>query len=229
MGLTSKRESLACALPPARLARYVATQIARQMPDGQRGLAAQVARLLPVTLERFEHCLAGCRNSYFRREGRLFFDPLHSDQYAMFLYLLAHESGRGGEAGRRLATKCFLLNKALHALDVWFEVELPSVFLFAHPVGTVLGRAEYGEGFLVMQNCTVGNVAGRYPRLGRHVILCAGASVMGDCRLGDEVCVGAGSLLINAEIPCGRTVVGRSPDHRMLPKPAELWRNYFAT
>lgn len=227
MAVTAGKRTLAGALPSARLARYVAAQIARLFPDGQRGLEAAIARHLPATLARLERCLAGCRNPYFRRDGELFFDHLQSDQYSMFLYLLSHEAAQGGEAERPLATKCFLLNKALHGLDVYFEVELPEVFLFAHPVGTVLGRAKYGEGFMAMQNCTVGNIGGYYPEFGRHVILCAGSVVLGASKLGDGVCVGAGTLLVNAEIPAGSTVIGRSPDVRVLREPTTLWRDYF--
>ena len=44
--------------------------------------------------------------------------------------------------------KLFLLNKALHGCDIYYEVALPSVFLLVHPLGTVLGRASrmFGPG-----------------------------------------------------------------------------------
>jgi serine O-acetyltransferase len=56
-------------------------------------------------------------------------------------------------------------------LDAFYEVELPDVFAFQHPVGTVLGRGRYGNYFFVYQRCSVGaNVAGRYPTIGESVI-----------------------------------------------------------
>lgn len=182
---------------------------------------------LPRALARLERCLAGLTVARFARDGAPFFDHLNSEQYAMFLYLLAHECGREGEKLRTTATKLYLLNKALHGLEAFYEIELPEIFYLAHPVGTVLGRAHYGNRLLVMQGCTVGNVDGKYPRLGERVVLCAHSVVLGDCRLGDGVCVGAGSLLVNATVPAGRTAVGRGKELTLLARPARLWQNYF--
>ena len=44
-----------------------------------------------------------------------------------------------------LASKAYCLNKALHAIDVFYEVELPEIFFLEHPLGTVLGRAKYSN------------------------------------------------------------------------------------
>lgn len=37
------------------------------------------------------------------------------------------------------------LNKILHGTDIWHTVQLPKNFFFVHPLGTVLGRASYGD------------------------------------------------------------------------------------
>ena len=37
----------------------------------------------------------------------------------------------------------------LHGIDVFFTVDLPDIFLFCHPLCTVLGRAQYSDYFLV--------------------------------------------------------------------------------
>lgn len=216
-------------LPSARLARYVTHQLGAFFPDGQMGHGAALRGALPRALARLERCLAGLAVACFARDGAPFFNHLNSEQYAMFLYLLAHECGRGGEKLRTTATKLYLLNKALHGLEAYYEIELPEIFYLAHPVGTVLGRAQYGNRLLVMQGCTVGNVGGKYPVLGERVVLCAHSVVLGDCRLGDGVCVGAGSLLINVSVPTGRTAVGRGKEMALLARPACLWQNYFRT
>ena len=56
-----------------------------------------------------------------------------------------------------------------------------------------MGRAEYGEGFSFGQNCTVGNNKGIYPVLGENVRMCANSSIIGNCRIGDNVIIGANS------------------------------------
>src|SRR5690606_10500928 len=96
-----------------------------------------------------------------------------------------------------------------------------------HPIGTVLGRAVYGNGFVVMQGCTVGNKGGSYPVLGERVVLCAGSSVIGNCKIGNDVCIGAGAQLIDREVPDGSTVVGHDTTLRILPRTSPLLRQVF--
>lgn len=147
----------------------------------------------------------------------------------MFLYLLGHEAWKAGldEDASRSATKFYLLNKALHGCDVFFQIELPEVFWLAHPVGTVLGRAEYGNGFAAMQGCSVGNKAGVYPRFGERVLMCANSSVIGGCRIGDDVCIGAGAMVIDTDVPDGSTVVGCGKGLRIIPKRSNLFASIF--
>jgi len=212
-------------LSSPQLAAYAATQMNTFFPDGNPVVAANVEQVLSGALERLQKCLHGMLIPRFYREGVLRFDHLQSDQYSMFLYLLGNEAWRAGR--REIATKSFLLNKALHSLEVFYEIELPEVFWFAHAIGTVLGRAKYGKGFVVMQGCTVGNKGGVYPEFGERVVLCANSSVIGGCRLGNDVCVGIGSQLIDCDVPDAHTAVGREQTLRTLPKKSPLMKLYF--
>jgi len=163
----------------------------------------------------------------FKRDGQPYFNHLFSDQYAMFLYLVSNELGcEMGETDA--ATKVYLLNKMLHSIDVYYEVKLPEIFLFAHPIGTVLGRATYHNYLLVMQNCTVGNIDGVYPTLGKGCVLCAGAMVLGNCVLAEGVTIAAGSMAINLEIPANNVFIGRGSQYRFLKSDRPLWNHYFA-
>ncbi len=217
-----------CLLSPDALADLVTSQVNRLFPDGSPVDRGDVSILLPRVLERLEVCFSGLINPGFKRGGGRF-DHLHSEHYAVFLYLLGNEAWRAGseESSSRLATKSYLLNKALHSLEVFYEIGLPPVFWLAHPVGTVLGRARYGNGFAAMQGCTVGNKGGAYPSFGERVVMCAGSGVFGDCRVGNDVCFGAGALIIDAEIPDGSTVVGRGADLRIIEKRSPLIESVF--
>lgn len=209
------------------LAAYTARQMNTFFPDGNEVSAEKLADLLlPGVLVRLERCFGGVVNLF--KSGGIFFNHLNSDHYSMFLYLLSNEAFRTGPHGADVAVKGYLLNKALHGLEAFYEIELPEVFWFAHAVGSVLGRAKYGNGLLVAQGCTVGNKNGRYPVLGEKVVLCANSTILGDCILGSRVCVGAGSQLIDETIPDGSTVVGRSPQARILPQQSPLVNFYFA-
>jgi len=216
-----------CSLPPAALARYLARQANAIYPDRNPVRPELLMKPLLRALNRLNRCLAGLSIPCFFRRGNPFFDHLHAEQYSMFLYLMANECGRTGEKFRPLATKFYLLNKTLHGLEAFYEIELPEIFWFAHPVGTVLGRARYGNRLVVMQGCTVGNVGGVYPVLGERVVLCAHSMVLGACKLGNNVCVGAGSLLVNARVPSNTTVIGRGNSLKLLSNPSELAREYF--
>ena len=208
------------------LARYLARQLDHFFPDEATGIEDEIERYLPSTLDRLAALVAGIQPPLFHRSGEPHFNHLHGDQYSIFLYLIANEIGtKGGSA--EVATKFYLLNKALHGIDAFYEIRLPRLFLFFHPVGTVLGRAEYSDGFMVAQQCIVGNVRGDYPKLGRGVALCAGSAVIGAAEVGDEVTFGAGSLLIGGQVPSHTTVVGRAKEVRFLPAKEPLWRNYF--
>lgn len=63
----------------------------------------------------------------------------------------------------------------MHSVDWYYEIELPDHFMVEHPVGSVLGRATYGDYMYIYQGVTIGgnislnegNVA--YPVLGENV------------------------------------------------------------
>mgnify|MGYP002380254940 FL=1 len=90
---------------------------------------------------------------------------------------------------------------------------MPSVFLLVHPLGTVLGRAEYNDHLLVYQRCGVGSNHGIYPRLGRHLSLRPGSAVLGRCVIGDNVTVAAESLVLDRDVGADTTYIGNPRDH----------------
>jgi serine O-acetyltransferase len=209
------------------LAAYVAGQIGAFFPDrdafSPSGLEPWVQRVWP----RVEHCFQHVRRKYFVEDGEAVFSHRHSDHYAMFLYLLSNTVHRGG-GPVPLAEKLFLLNKALHGLDCYYAVELPPVFLFIHPVGTVLGNARYGDYLVVYQNVSVGaDIDGVYPAFGRGVVLFSKSSVLGACEVGADVVLGAGAFVLNAAIPDRSIVVGTYPHHRVIGRPVDVVRDYF--
>jgi serine O-acetyltransferase len=79
-------------------------------------------------------------------------------------------------------------------------------------MGVVIGEtAEIGDDVLVYQNVTLGGTGKergkRHPTLGDHVVVGAGAKVLGNIRLGNHVKVGAGSVVVKP-VPDYSTVVG---------------------
>ncbi len=225
--MTRRATLMTLSLPLPRLAAYIARQINTFFPDGEDITDGQVQPLLEAAAAELGEGLSRFHNAYFWRGGQVHLDHLHGDQYLLLLYRLGHHAALAGPARRGLMDKCYLLNKALHGLDIYPQVSLPAACWLAHPVGTVLGRADYRGPLMTMQGCTIGNKSGGYPVIGSHVVLCARTTLLGACEIGDRVCFGAGSLVLDEKIPSDSTVVGRSPNLRVIPRRANLISRVF--
>jgi len=214
----------ATSLPSAALADYVTRQLSAFFPDGDEGRA--VRDVLDDALARMEHCVRHVRTKGWWDSNGPRFNHLHTDQYAVFLYYLSNTAHRKGVA--TLAAKAYALNKALHGLDAFYEVELPSVFAVTHPVGTVLGRASYGDFFCCYQNVTVGaDLEERHPVIGEGVVMLAGASVIGTVTIGDNCFIGAGCSLIGGELLANRVAFGQHPNDTSKPTGRSVRREIF--
>lgn len=182
----------------------------------------QISASLPRSLSRLEACLAGNSGKYYGVvQGEVHFDVLNTDHFCTFLYFLANEMHLRNPASQA-QTKLSYLNKILHGIDLFHFIELPSVFKLGHPVGTVLGRASYGENLSITQGVTVGNNCGKYPVIGDHVTIHPGAMILGNCNIGPRVRIGAGSFVLDTDIPSDSLVVGRHPNVRIIPLGATL-------
>ena len=149
--------------------------------------------------------LANCsriRNKYYADAALV--SPLHSCQYAMFLHFLSRALGRP-----QAKDMVYNLLKMVSGADLYHQIELPETFFFDHPVGSVLGRAAYGDHFVFAQGVTVGNNNGVYPEFGECVALMGGAKVLGRCRVGRNVIVAANAYVKDRDIPDDSIVFGQ--------------------
>lgn len=134
----------------------------------------------------------------------------------IFLYYLSHEIYVNTQ-NSILCAKIYYLNKIMNSVDLFYAIELPQKFGAEHPLGSVMGRAKYSEGFFFYQGCTVGGTVGKnaeiyYPVLGENVQMFANSSILGRCEVGDNVKIGAGALVKNEDIPSDSIVFGQSPN-----------------
>jgi serine O-acetyltransferase len=193
------------------LALYVGKQLENVFPDGAD--LNDLPRFVDLALGRIEHCFSRVRLKGFFANDEARFSHWHSDQYAIFLYYLSNSAFRE-RPGHPIADKAYALNKALHALDAFYEVELPDVFAVQHPVGTVLGRANYSDYFICYHNCTVGaNLENDYPSFGRGVVMYGGSRVIGNTAVGDNTFVSTGAIVID-----GGALAADSVLHGIYPK-----------
>lgn len=142
---------------------------------------------------------------------KTYFNPFHSCQYTIFLYYYARIIAMQTE-GRLLADKLYYLNKMMNGVDLYHQIELPAVWGCEHPMGSIMGRATFGEYFFFYQGCTVGGDHNTYPVIGHHVRLFANSTVLGESHIGNNVWIGAGALVKNTDIPDNSLVFGQSPN-----------------
>ena len=166
---------------------------------------------MEVVLDRLNTCFAPNKNGYYDREGQTYFNPFHSAQNCLFLYMLSNNIyrmvGRNG-----LSDRLYCLNKLLSGCDLYYEIELPKVIKTDHPVGTVLGRATYGNYFCFIQGCTVGNNRGIFPVIGDHVTMLSDSKLIGNCHIGDNVIIAANTYIKDEDVPSNSIVFGSSPN-----------------
>ena len=206
------------------LGAYVASQLSNIFPDTVN-LNDSIRTVLPEVRRRLEHCFEAISSKYYG-EQESNFNHMNSNHYAMFLYFLSNEAFRRGLLC--LAEKAFYLNKVLNGLDVFYEVELPGIFQFIHPVGTVLGKAEYSDNLVVYQNVTVGSdLVGIYPSIGSGCILYSKSSVIGKCVIGDNVTFAAGAFIRNNHIESNSIVLGMYPNHTAKFNTQNNQRDFF--
>ena len=81
-----------------------------------------------------------------------------------------------------------------------------------HGMAVVIGETtEIGDDATIYQGVTLGgtgkDTGKRHPTLGDRVVVSAGAKVLGPFKVGNDVKIGAGSVVLK-EVPSGSTVVG---------------------
>lgn len=177
-----------------------------------------IRNMIDVAIECMEQNMSelNCNCKYAHdAAGNVLFSPYNTVEYSIFLYYLSHnlyKNGQDKEAGL-----VYYLNKIMNCVEWFYAIELPKHFWADHPIGSVLGRASYGDYFFVNQGVTVGgNSIGvldeTYPQIGNNVHLCAGCSVIGNCNIGDNSVVAAGTFIRNQDVPSDSIVFGISPN-----------------
>ena len=200
-------------MPADALSDYLKRLLSLYFPDGRS--VDFSASDFSLALERCEYSFSRITKKYYQDDGGgVVFDHLNADHMAVFLYFLGNSIWKsGGETD--LPVKLSYLNKILHGLDLFYSVGMPDVFLLVHPLGSVIGNAQFGDYLVIYQNCTVGAVDSDYPVFGEGVILYSRSSVIGKCCVGDDVVFAANSAIVNTNVPSHTVVLGSYPDCRL--------------
>ena len=207
------------------LKAYVLALLAAHIPDGHYP-SSLTDNLFSRALGRVEHSFSKIQRKYYNHPGGFCFDHLNADHMAALLYFLANTVWR--ESGdSALPVRLSYLNKMLHGLDLFYSVRMPDIFLLVHPLGTVLGNAEYSDYLVVYQGCTVGAVTSVYPKFGCGTILYSRVSVLGGCEVGDNVVFAANAQIVDVHVPADTLVLGHYPKQRFVPNMTSVRERCF--
>jgi serine O-acetyltransferase len=104
-------------------------------------------------------------------------------------------------------------------------------FFIDHGMGVVIGEtAEVGDDVTLYQGVTLGGVSWnkgkRHPTIGNHVVVGAGAKVLGPFTVGEGARIGSNAVVVK-DVPAGATMVG-VPAHSVELKPAPRVQNFSA-
>lgn len=182
----------------AQLTAYTCHQINTFFPGAEADLHAVISDHCDAALERLQHCIDHVR---MWPQGQ--FNPLNSSQYCQYLYFLSNTiwHGHAQQDPTGIATRAFLLNKALNGIDLFYEIAMPEVFFIGHSVGIVLAKATYGNYLVLYQNSTVGKNHGVAPVLDDGVIMYPNSAIIGRCHIGARTIVSQGCGIVNRDTP----------------------------
>ncbi|MCS7030781.1 MAG: serine O-acetyltransferase [Gloeomargarita sp. SKYG116] len=130
--------------------------------------------------------------------------------HAVLMYRLAHALHRLGVP--LLPRLISHIARFLTGIEIHPGAQIGKGFFIDHGMGVVIGETTViGDYCLLYQGVTLGGTGKekgkRHPTLGDHVIVGAGAKVLGNITIGNHVRVGAGSVVLRS-VPSHCTVVG---------------------
>jgi len=104
------------------------------------------------------------------------------------------------------------LGRFLTGIEIHPGAKIGPGFFIDHGLGTVIGEtAEIGAEVTLYHNVTLGGVSmkkeKRHPTVEDHVVIGAGAQVLGPIRIGARSRIGANSVVVK-DVPCDSVVVG---------------------
>ena len=117
--------------------------------------------------------------------------------------------------------------RAVTGVDIHPEAQIGRRVFIDHATGVVIGQtAQVGNDVVIFHGVTLGGVAmtpgKRHPTVSDHVMIGAGAKVLGPITVGTGVKIGANAVVVK-DVPCGNVAIGVPA--RLLPKPEKDTRD----
>jgi len=118
-----------------------------------------------------------------------------------------------------------MLNVVLFGIEISGRVEIEGGLFLPHTVGTVIGAERIGFNTTIMQGVTLGArepdircKVSMQPIVGNHVLIGAGAKIIGRVTIGDHAKIGANAVVLH-DVPPHAVVAGIEARIVQLPQP----------
>lgn len=104
------------------------------------------------------------------------------------------------------------VNRFFTGIEIHPGARIGNRLFIDHGMGVVIGETcEIGDDVVIYQGVTLGGSGKekgkRHPTVGNNVVIGSGAKILGSFKIGDQVNIGANSVVLK-EVPAGSTVVG---------------------
>ncbi|MCA0368154.1 MAG: serine O-acetyltransferase [Proteobacteria bacterium] len=198
------------------LAGALSFQIARKLADGE--MSAMSVR--EVCLSAFGADPTMVEAAEADLEAVAERDPAIRNLLQPFLYFKGFQALQGwrvahwlwGQGRETLAFHFQSRISELFQLDIHPAARLGKGLFLDHGTGIVIGEtAVVGDDVSMLHNVTLGGTGAecgdRHPKIGKGVLLGAGAKVLGNIHIGDYAKVASGSVVLK-DVPSGCTVAG---------------------
>ena len=198
------------------LAGALSFQIARKLADGE--MSAMSVREVCLSAFKADPSIVEAAEADLQAVAER--DPAIRNLLQPFLYFKGFQALQGwrvahwlwGQGRETLAFHFQSRISELFQLDIHPAARLGKGLFLDHGTGIVIGEtAVVGDDVAMLHNVTLGGTGAergdRHPKIGKGVLLGAGAKVLGNIHIGDYAKVASGSVVLKA-VPTGCTVAG---------------------
>jgi serine O-acetyltransferase len=190
---------LAAKLTAPEIDRHLLTALFEQTLAGQDSLIEVIICDLKAAVER-DPAAQGLIDVFLNHKGF----------HALEAYRIAH--CLWDQDRKALSHHLQSRTSEVFAVDIHPACRIGRGIFIDHGTGVVIGETTViADEVSILQGVTLGGtgkeVGDRHPKIERGVLICAGAKVLGNIRIGSASKIGAGSVVLN-DVPPRTTVVG---------------------
>jgi serine O-acetyltransferase len=132
--------------------------------------------------------------------------------HAIWAYRLAHRLWLRGGLAKPVARVLMTVVRSITGVEIHPGAVIGHRFFIDHGMGVVIGEtAEVGDDVMLYHGVTLGGRSlqkvKRHPTVGSRVTIGAGARILGPVYIGDDVQIGANSVVVK-DIPAGAIATG---------------------